>query len=177
MPDHITRYSKMPIPPVEARTAHFTAGAITVGVEYRVLTAAEAAGLTDSNEIAAGGYVKPAEEFHDRGVSLHVWGETDGRRAEYLRFDCFDEEPHYHYISWDNRTNEMLHIDPVADGDPLAWALERVRTRLPQMLERAGAPALAAQVDPRAIEELMPRVAEAAYRARFQAQGNRAARD
>ena len=35
--------------------------------------------------------------------------------------------------------NEMLHLDPVADGDPLAWALERIRTRLPQMLARAGA--------------------------------------
>ena len=33
----------------------------------------------------------------------------------------------------------MIHLDPVADGDPLAWALERLRTRLPQMLERAGA--------------------------------------
>ena len=60
-----------------------------------------------------------------------------------------------------------LHIDPVADGDPLAWALERIRTRLPQMLARAGAAELAARVDAREIERVLPRVAEAAYRARY----------
>jgi hypothetical protein len=61
----------------------------------------------------------------------------------------------------------MLHLDPVADGDPLAWALERIRTRLPQMLERAGAAHIAARVDSRRVDEALPRIAEAAYRARY----------
>jgi hypothetical protein len=60
----------------------------------------------------------------------------------------------------------MLHVDPVADGDPLAWALERIRTRLPQLLERAGAGEAAARVVQRQVDAVLPRVAEAAFRAR-----------
>ena len=48
-----------------------------------------------------------------------------------------------------------------------AWALERIRTRLPQMLTRAGAGAAAAALDAAALEAILPRVAEAAYRARY----------
>ena len=40
---HVTRYSVMPIPPVEAQTAWFEAGPIRIGVEYRRLTDAVAA--------------------------------------------------------------------------------------------------------------------------------------
>jgi hypothetical protein len=173
MQDHITRYDKMPIPPVEAHTVYFQAGAVTIGVEYRVLTGETALAVQESVELAHGADVKPAEEFDDRGVSLHVYGLAGNELVEYLRFDCFQEEPHYHYISWSGRTNEMLHIDPIADGDPLAWALERIRTRLPQMLDRAGAAKLAESVNLREIESAIPRIAEVAYRARFQADAAR----
>ncbi|MBW2422688.1 MAG: hypothetical protein JRG86_00470, partial [Deltaproteobacteria bacterium] len=40
---HITRYSVMPIPPIEDRTTWFEAGPVRVGVEYRLLTDAVAA--------------------------------------------------------------------------------------------------------------------------------------
>ncbi len=161
---HITRYDVMPIPPIEEHTEYFAAGTITFGVEYRLLTDAIAAA---SPVEAASGSDRGAESFDDRGVSVHVFSDGDGERLEYLRFDCFDEDPHYHYISWTERSNEMLHIDPIADGDPLAWALERIRTRLAQMLERAGAAGVARRVDPGEIEKVLPRVAEAAYRARY----------
>jgi hypothetical protein len=69
-------------------------------------------------------------------------------------------------------SNEMLHLDPIADGDPLAWALERIRTRLPQMLARAGAADVAARLDPAELERALPRIAEAAYRARYQSDAN-----
>ena len=164
MSDHVTRYDLMPIPPVDAQTEYFEAGAITFGVEYRLLNDAIAA----ASHVEAAGGGDHGEDFDDRGVSLHVFGEEPGgERQELLRFDCFDEDPHYHYVSWKQRSNEMLHIDPVADGDPLTWALERIRNRLPQMLERAGAPEVAARVDPRRIEEVLPKVSEAAWRARF----------
>ena len=173
MTDHITRYDRMPIPPVEAQTTWFEAGAVRIGVEYRLLNDAIAA----ANEVIAahGDSLAPDAEaanlaaLNDRGVSLHVFSAGDGAAAqEFLRFDCFDEDPHYHYISWRAMSNEMLHLDPIADGDPLAWALERIRTRLPQMLARAGAADVAARVDPDALERALPRVAEAAYRARYQ---------
>jgi hypothetical protein len=165
MKDHITRYDVMPIPPVEARTEYVDAGAVRFGIEYRLLTDAIAAA---SESVAADG-ADSAEglSFDDRGVSIHVFGVDGGEALEYLRFDCFDEDPHYHYVSWKDKSNEMLHIDPVAEGDPLRWTLERLRTRLPQMLARAGASEIAARVDPARVDEALPRVAEAAYRARF----------
>ena len=168
MNDHITRYDRMPIPPVESQTIWIDAGAVRIGVEYRLLTDAIAA----ANEViaAAGATLEAASvsspvPLDDRGVSLHVFGAGDAQ--EYLRFDCFDEDPHYHYISWRAMSNEMIHLDAIADGDPLAWALERIRTRLPQMLARAGADDVAARLDPAALERALPRVAEAAYRARY----------
>ncbi len=164
MSDHITRYDKMPIPPIEAQTTWFDAGAVRIGVEYRLLTDAIAAQAQTA--AATGSDSAAGQTFDDRGVSLHVCAAGDETR-DILRFDCFDEDPHYHYVSWRAMSNEMLHIDPIADGDPLAWALERIRTRLPQMLARAGAADLAARVDAREIERALPRVAEAAYRARY----------
>ena len=171
MQDHITRYDLMPIPPVESQTEYFEAGAVTFGVEYRLLTDAIAAASAlerASGSDSAGG--RAGERFDDRGVAIHVFGCDDpasSQRLEYLRFDCFDEDPHYHYVCWQSRSNEMLHIDPVADGDPLTWALERIRTRLPQMLARAGATRLASRVDARLVEAALPRVSEAAWRARY----------
>jgi hypothetical protein len=162
--DHITRYDLMPIPPVEAHTEYVDAGSVRFGIEYRLLDDAIAAASTTAE--ATGGD-SADEAFDDRGVSIHVFGVDDQGALEYLRFDCFDEDPHYHYVSWRDKSNEMLHIDPVADGDPLRWALERLRTRLPQMLARAGAGHIAARLDPQRLDEALPRVAEAAYRARF----------
>ena len=161
---HITRYNVMPIPPVEEKTTWIDAGAVKFGVEYRLLNDAIASAA--SVETAAGD-IDGVESIDDRGVSIHVFGERGGESLEYLRFDCFEEDPHYHYISWKDHRNEMLHIDPVADGDPLGWTLDRLRLRLPFMLERAGAPEIAATLDARLVDEALPRVAEAAYRARY----------
>jgi len=168
---HITRYDLMPIPPVESQTEYFDAGAVTIGVEYRLLTDAIAAA---SDVASASGGDRAAGSFDDRGVALHVFGTDVGGagadskgRVEYLRFDCFVEDPHYHYVSWRDRSNEMLHLDPVADGDPLSWALGCIRTRLPQMLARAGEVELASRVDQRQLEAVLPRVTEAAWRLRY----------
>ena len=161
---HVTRYDVMPIPPIEAHTQWFEAGVLRIGVEYRLVN--EALVAAREVEAATGSDGLEAAVLDDRGVSLHVVGPIDGVPRELLRFDCFVEDPHYHYVSWRERANEVLHIDPVADGDPLDWALERLRTRLPQMLARAGAPELGAALDGRALASAVPRVAEAAERAR-----------
>ena len=166
--DHVTKYDLMPIPPVEERTEWFEAGMLAIGVEYRRLTdAIAAAAALDPAEGTAGSSAAAATGLDDRGVSLHVCVAEAGARREHLRFDCFQEDPHYHYVSHAPRFNHMLHLDPIADGDPLAWALERIRTRLPQMLARAGAAEAAAKLDAAALDAALPRVAEAAYRARY----------
>lgn len=168
MSDHITRYDLMPIPPVAEQTEYFEAGPVTFGVEYRLLTdAIAAASDVEGADGSDGAGQRVGESFDDRGVSIHVFDDTSGERLEVLRFDCFNEDPHYHYVSFEKRSNEMLHIDPVADGDPLIWALDRIRTRLPQMLERAGARELALRIDQRLVDAALPRVSEAAWRARF----------
>lgn len=162
---HITKYDVMPIPVVEEVTQYFVAGNICIGVEYRLL----------DDEIIAANPLQQAEgqagstegEFVDRGVSLHVFANTASDKSEYLRFDCFQDDPHYHYVCWARKTNEIAHIDTIADGDPLAWALERIRTRLPQMLIRAGAAELARQLDLRLLEDVLPQVAQSAYHARY----------
>ena len=164
MPGHAKRYKLMPIPPIEAHCSFFEAGAVTIGVEYRLLT----------DDIVNQHMDKQGEHMNlgpldDRGVSLHVYGKgANGERVEHLRFDCFDEDPHYHYVDWDEGNNDIVQVDQVADGDSLAWALDRIRNRLPQMLERAGANETANKVDTTALEAVLPRVSEAAYRARYQ---------
>jgi hypothetical protein len=164
---HVTKYDQMPIPPIEERTEWFEAGPLAIGVEYRLLDdAIAAAAQTEAARGTAGSADAAATGLDDRGVSIHVCAREAERRIEHLRFDCFQEDPHYHYVSWSERFNHMLHLDPVADGDPVAWALERIRSRLPEMLARAGAAELAARLDRRAVEALLPRVAEAASRAR-----------
>jgi hypothetical protein len=179
MNDHITRYDRMPIPPVEAQTTWFDAGPVRIGVEYRLLNEAIAAA---AEVVAARGAIPEAAAagditgLDDRGVSLHVCSAGD-EPLEFLRFDCFDEDPHYHYISWREKFNDMVHLDAIADGDPLAWALERIRTRLPQMLARAGAADVAARLDPAELERALPRIAEAAYRMRYQSDARSVLRD
>lgn len=165
MAHHATRYTLMPIPPIETNTHYFKAGPITIGVEYRLLNDE----LVNQHMASEQQHIELPDNIDDRGVSLHVFGAHDnGEQLEYLRFDCFDDDPHYHYVNWQDKANDIVHMDVVADGDPLAWSLDRIRTRLAPMLERAGAQAAASGVDAPALEAILPRVSEAAYRARYQ---------
>lgn len=164
MSDHITRYSVMPIPSIEANTTSFRIGSIRVGVEYRRLThaVAAAAQLAAANGDERG----QTTEIDDRGVSIHVFGRQDGEEREFLRFDCFEEDPHYHYINWRDGSNEMLHMDPAATGDPVVFALNCIERRLPALLERAGAPDVASQVDMTEVRQILPEVEREATRLR-----------
>jgi hypothetical protein len=47
----------------------------------------------------------------------------------------------------------------------MEWALDRVRTRMPEVLVKVGAPELAARVDPAAIDAALPEVRRAIERA------------
>ena len=60
MNEHITRYDRMPIPPVEAQTTWIDAGAVKIGVEYRLLTDAIAAA---DEVIAAAGATQEAAGY------------------------------------------------------------------------------------------------------------------
>src|SRR5262249_13592900 len=73
--------------------------------------------------------------------SLHVCGTDDG--LEHLRFDCFENEPHYHYIHHAEGGNTVVRIDELAIGDPVVFTLNCVEHHLADMLRYSGAEGLA----------------------------------
>jgi len=158
-----TFVASFPVPHEPDATTFVQAGPVTFGIEPRVFDpVAEAAKLT-AEEIAAAG---PDALFHsdkiDGGVCVHVFG-TDGL-AEYLRFDCFDDEPHYHYIV-PGRGNMLVHFDRVANGPMLEWTLRTLRDRLPEMLMQLGADKLAASLDPEELARALDEVRQVAVAA------------
>lgn len=134
-------YDTMPIAIDPGASRSVSAGALMFIVEARTLTDAD----LNANENTQG----DGERHHDTGIydggaSVHVIDAAT--ELEYLRFDCFDNEPHYHYIRHATSENIVIRFDNVAEGDPLGWTLARLRSRLPEMLTYAGASELAARV-------------------------------
>jgi hypothetical protein len=112
------------------------AGAVTFGLEYRLLPG------------------------RDEGLCIHVYGNAlPGPDKELLRFDCFAVHPHYHYRNAAIQKNERLELDATAEGEPLAWALDKIRHRLPAMLLRWEAEAIARELDQRDVEAALPKLA------------------
>lgn len=153
------RYDVLPIPMVTEHCHAVDAGPVQLVVESRRLTNA----ILD--ETYVGGAPVAHVEFDDHGASLHVCGTADG--LEHVRFDCFEHEPHYHYIEHDTGSNVIVRIDEVAVGDPVEFTLRCVRDRLPEMLDNAGQPELAAatRADLAKVQAALDRVAELMARA------------
>ncbi len=131
------RYEQLPIPMVAEHCVTVDAGAVQLVVESRQLT----------NEILDETYhgaVDTRIVFDDFGASLHVCGTADG--VEHLRFDCFENEPHYHYIEHAAGANVVVRIDELAVGDPVEFSLACVEHHLPDMLRNCGVPQLADDV-------------------------------
>jgi hypothetical protein len=103
--------------------SHVAAGPITFMVEHRSVV---------------------QDGIESGGPTVRVLGSED--QHEYLRFDMFNVNAHYHYEP-PAEQERILMIDTVADGDPVDWGLERLRGRLVPMLEAAGAASLARALD------------------------------
>ena len=116
----------MLIPIMEDETTWFTAGPLLFGVESRA-------------------FGKPDGEVLERGASVHVLDAAT--REEWLRFDCFDNEPHYHYILQALQHNVVWGYDPAANGPMFRWTIDTLRDNVVPMLRRAGAEALADKVE------------------------------
>ena len=82
--------------------------------------------------------------FEAGGPTVRIVGGADDH--EYLRFDMFNKDPHYHYEppAGDER---IVMIDTVAEGDAVTWGLTRIRERLLPMLVAAGGQDLADALD------------------------------
>lgn len=111
----------------------------------------------------------------DQGVCLQVVGVVDGAERELIRFECFDNHPHYHYDP--TNANVRVMLDPTVTGNPLRWAITQLRRRLPAMLGRAGYEQFALQIDPTllmpALEEVEAKACEMAIHRRRTVRHNR----
>ena len=81
------------------------------------------------------------ELMPDQGLCIQVYSEIDGKDTEILRFDCFDQDPHYHYGPENH--NIRLHLDKTTAGNPVGWTMDNIRHKLPTMVRRSGYDALA----------------------------------
>jgi hypothetical protein len=113
------------IPIIEHHARWFAAGPVTIAVEARAL------GLSRERMV--------------RGPSIHVF--SADRAKEYVRFDMFGREQHYHYILDDLQHNIVWGYDADANGPMLEWIIASLKQRLPAMLRRAGDDKLADQVE------------------------------
>lgn len=113
------------IPMIEEHATWFDAGPISIAVEARA--------LGDSPERMV------------RGPSIHVF--ASNRVDEHVRFDVFGSVLHYHYIHNETNHNTLWGYDPDTNGPMIPWVVEALRDRLPTMLRRAGATALATEVE------------------------------
>ena len=123
-----------------------------------------------TNEIIEGAFhdVVDAEiPFDDFGATLHVCGTADG--LEHLRFDCFENEPHYHYIEQATGANTVVRIDELAVGDPIDFSLACVEHHLPDMLRHCGVAGLADEVagQPDKVNAAVAEVRELMRKARY----------
>ena len=103
------------------------------------------------------------------GLAVHVLGDVGGSKGrsyveetELLAFDCFWNGAHYHYgpRNKNHRTNwDMTIID-----DPLEWTFEQIENRkLGAMIERAGYPGIAADLDLDKIAAILPALKKRAF--------------
>ena len=121
---------------------------VSFGVEYRRLDEQLIAEEYGADARAKFGNVTPESlgaVIDEDGISVHVFGTED--EQEYLRFDCFEDYPHYHYLAPHEGHQTVTEFDSAAHGPMLEWVLDSLRLRLPQMLSHTGAPALASGVD------------------------------
>lgn len=121
------QYHQFMLIPIQDKEAEFfPAGPITFGIECRVLG-------------------HPDGRVGERGASLHVFNAD--RSEEYIRFDCFERLPHYHYILNGPQHNIVWGYDEDVNGPMLNWAINAIRHRLPVMLRTAGAGDLAERIE------------------------------
>jgi hypothetical protein len=146
------------IEPVAANTRYFDAGPVRIGVEYRLITSDIVnASLEEARREHGAEYVAVTVP-EDGGVSVHVVDASTN--AEYLRFDMFDDSPHYHYIH-PGEYQLNIPFDRAAFGDMFTWVRDGLRYRLGDMLVFCGAAAVADRLDPAVIESVLPQVVEA----------------
>ncbi len=140
-------YEVQPEPPDRASTLWFDAGTVKIGLEHRHVDPESLAASYAGDEAALAEIEANLAEggFTDDGVSFHIVGADDDH--EYLRFDAFDREPHYHYIWPSGDHNNVVPFDAVANGNMVDWVRTRLPVNIDDMLTHAGDRHLCAGLD------------------------------
>jgi hypothetical protein len=144
-------YTRAPIPLVPESTKWIDAGAVAFGLESRLLNEDVITGVFGDDEEEMARIRDELAETglpDDAGLSIHVV--ESATRMEYLRFDMFPDDPHYHYIPGPNY-QVIVPYDVAASGDMLEWTLSVIGGRLEKMLRTADASALAESIEPDAL--------------------------
>jgi len=105
----------------------------------------------------------------DGGLAIHVLGDVGGatrnsyvEETELLAFDCFWDGAHYHYGP--RNKNHRIYWDLTLIDDPLEWVFEQFeKGKLGAMIERAGYPGIAADLDTDKIAAVLPAVKQRAF--------------
>ena len=105
----------------------------------------------------------------DGGLAIHVLGDVGGSKGknyveetELLAFDCFWQGAHYHYGP--RNKNHRINWDRTIINEPLDWTFEQLeKGKLGAMIERAGYPGIAADLDLDKIAEVLPALKKRAY--------------
>jgi len=98
----------------------------------------------------------------DGGLAIHVLADIGGtpgkaytEETEILAFDCFWNGAHYHYGP--RNKNHRIYWDMTLIENPLEWTLQQFENRkLRAMIERAGYPGIAADLDDEKVAAVMP---------------------
>ena len=102
------------------------------------------------------------ELMPDQGLCIQVYSEIEGKDTEILRFDCFDQDPHYHYGPENH--NIRLHLDKTTAGNPVGWTMDNIRNKLPIMVRRSGYDSLADSLEAHPVSDAALDKAEAKAR-------------
>src|SRR5919199_935699 len=95
----------------------------------------------------------------DHGPSLRVYGDVEGKPVQLLRFDCFENQPHFHYDP--EGKNNQLRMDKTRVSDPIAWSMDYLRGNVASLVRIAGYGALADRLDEAALTAALPTVEKA----------------
>ncbi|MBO19982.1 MAG: hypothetical protein CL732_05520 [Chloroflexi bacterium] len=98
----------------------------------------------------------------DGGLAIHVLtdlsgtpGKTYVEETEIMAFDLFWDGPHYHYGP--RNKNHRIYWDRTLVTDYLGWVVDKIDAKkLGAMIERAGYPGVAADLDQDRIDAVLP---------------------
>ena len=104
----------------------------------------------------------------DGGLAIHLLADLSGSQGksfseetEIMAFDCFWDGPHYHYGP--RNKNHRIYWDKTLITDYLGWVLDKFDgKKLAAMIDRAGYPGVAADLDQDKIDAILPEMTKRA---------------